>query len=64
MEGSVEPLLHTIPVETSLFKVTDPPWQKVVGPPAVTTGAGGNGSIVTTETFERTVPHELLTKTE
>lgn len=36
----VAPLLHVLPATALEVKVTLPPWQKVVGPPAVIIGDG------------------------
>ena len=46
------PGVHTLPVGLLEVKVTLPPAQKVVGPPAVTVGAVGRGFTVTVIAFE------------
>ena len=40
MDWVVAPLLHRLPVALDEVRVTDPPAQNVVGPLAVTVGAG------------------------
>jgi hypothetical protein len=40
MDWVVAPLLQTLPVALDEVRVTDPPAQNVVGPLAVTVGAG------------------------
>jgi hypothetical protein len=53
---------HKYPVPPEAVSITDPPWQKVVGPPAVIT-ADGSGFTVTTELSVSTHPLELVTVT-
>ncbi|MNE05539.1 hypothetical protein D3C80_981070 [compost metagenome] len=43
----VAPFDHVFPVVEEEVKVTDPPAQNVVGPPAVIVGVGGTGFTVT-----------------
>jgi hypothetical protein len=53
---------HKYPVPPEAVSTTDPPWQKVVGPPAVMT-ADGNGFTVTDKLSVSAQPVELVTVT-
>lgn len=48
---------HIFPVLDEEVNTTDPPVQKVVGPPAVIVGATGIGFTVTLMTFEEAEEH-------
>ena len=56
------PGVHEFPVVLLEVRVTLPPWQKVVVPPAVMVGAAGKGLTVTV-TDEVTVLNPSLTTT-
>lgn len=45
-------MLHKLPEADDEVSVTLPPWQKVVGPPALIVGVAGIGLTVTTIVFE------------
>ena len=66
MDCVVSPVDHKFPVVADEVKVTDPPAQNVVGPPAVIVGTGGFGFTVTfvgkTEEVEQ--PKLLVAATE
>ena len=47
MEAVVAPFDHKYELPAEAFKVTDPPAQNVVGPPAVIVGVVGNAFTVT-----------------
>jgi hypothetical protein len=53
---------HKYPVPPEAVSTTDPPWQKVVGPPAVMT-ADGSGLTVTSVLSVSAQPPELVTVT-
>jgi hypothetical protein len=48
MDCVVAPFDQVLPVADEEVKVTEPPAQKVTGPPAVIVGTGGTGFTVTT----------------
>ncbi len=53
---------HRYPVPPEAVSITEPPWQKVVGPPAVMT-ADGSGFTVTAALSVSAQPPELVTVT-
>ena len=59
----VAPFDHVFPEVALLVKVTEPPWQKVVAPLAVTVGVLGLGLTVTTVLAEVEVQVPLPTVT-
>lgn len=64
MDGVTAPVDQVFPVGEEEVKVTDPPVQKVVGPPAVITGMLGAGFTVTVAGAEAaTQPEPLPTVT-
>ncbi|MNE05540.1 hypothetical protein D3C80_981080 [compost metagenome] len=52
IDGVVAPFDHVFPVADEEVKVTDPPAQNVVGPPAVIVGVAGSGLTVTVVAVE------------
>ena len=63
MVGVVAPVLQ-VPPPALPERVTLPPAQNEMGPPAVITAATGSWFTVTTIWFEVTVPQELVFDTE
>ncbi len=62
MVGVDAPVLQTPPLFPN--RVTKPPLQNVVKPPAVIVGAVGKGFTDTTILFDIVLPHELVVVTE
>ena len=62
MVGVVAPVLQTPPLFPD--KVTEPPLQNVVAPPAVIVAAVGTGLTVTTMLLEVVLPQELVVVTK
>ncbi len=62
MLACVPPLLQVPPLFPD--KVTEPPLQNVVAPPAVIIGVTGNGFTVTSMLFDAVLPHEFVVVTE
>jgi hypothetical protein len=56
------PGVHVFPEAAEEVKVTDPPAQKVVEPPAVIVGVGGTGFTVTETVFEFGEVHDPSSK--
>lgn len=63
MDWVVAPFDQVFPVAAEEVKTTEPPAQKVVGPPAVIVGTGGSGLTVTVVTADvaEQVPFETVT---
>lgn len=65
MDCVVAPVDHTLPVADEEVSVTEPPEQKVVGPPAVIVGVAGFAftvTVVVADVAEQ--PEPLVTVTE
>jgi hypothetical protein len=60
--ADVDVVDHKYPVPPEAVSTTEPPWQKVVGPPAVIS-ADGNGFTVTAALSVSAQPLELVTVT-
>lgn len=64
MDCVVAPVDHAFPVVEDEVKITEPPEQKVVGPPAVIVGVAGSGFTVTAvaaEVAEQLFPFVTVT---
>lgn len=53
-------MLHKLPAADDEVSVTLPPWQNVVGPPALIVGVEGIGLTVTTFAIEGDEVHPIL----
>jgi hypothetical protein len=58
----VAPVLQRLPEGRFEVSVTFPPWQKVVGPPAVTTGVLGTATLTAKVSEFKLQPPEVLVK--
>ena len=58
----VAPLLHTLPLAADEVSVTEPPWQKLIGPEVVMVGVPAE--TVTESVLVTPVPQVLLAVTE
>lgn len=57
------PFDQVLPVDALEVSVTVPPWQKVVGPEAVTVGVAGTGLTVTVLALDVAVQYPFVTET-